>query len=128
MRNHMAQQTAQRLTIQEHDGTLGLGRTVPRGTRLRLVKTGRSAGASLQRRESLQRRLLGSADLLAAAASLLFMLMASGSGNPGPAILVGTPLVVVLFKVAGLYDRDSMRMVHSTLDEAPALLQITGLY
>ena len=38
--------------------------------------------------------------------SLLIVLVATGSGNPEPAILVGTPLVVVLFKIAGLYDRD----------------------
>ena len=40
----------------------------------------------------------------------------------------GDPLVVVLFKIAGLYDRDELRLVHSTLDEVPLLLQLTGLF
>jgi exopolysaccharide biosynthesis polyprenyl glycosylphosphotransferase len=35
---------------------------------------------------------------------------------------------VLVFKLAGLYDRDALRLVHSTLDEAPLLLQLTGLY
>ena len=34
----------------------------------------------------------------------------------------------MLFKVAGLYDRDELRLVHSTLDELPLLLQLTGLF
>jgi exopolysaccharide biosynthesis polyprenyl glycosylphosphotransferase len=83
---------------------------------------------ALLQRESLHRRLLGTFDVLAAALSLLFVLTATGSGNPGLAVLAFAPLVVVLFKVAGLYDRDLMRIVHSTLDEAPTLLQLTGLY
>ena len=37
-------------------------------------------------------------------------------------------LLVVLFKIAGLYDRDELRLVHSTLDELPVLLQLTGLF
>jgi exopolysaccharide biosynthesis polyprenyl glycosylphosphotransferase len=86
------------------------------------------AHSALLRRESLHRRLLGTADMLAAALSLLFILTATGSGTPGLVLLAGAPLVIVLFKVAGLYDRDLMRLVHSTLDEAPTLLQLTGLY
>ena len=84
--------------------------------------------ASLQRRESVRRRLLAAADLVAAALSLLLVLTATGSGNPGLATLAGTPLVVLIFKIAGLYDRDQLRLVHSTLDEAPAILQLTGLF
>jgi exopolysaccharide biosynthesis polyprenyl glycosylphosphotransferase len=37
------------------------------------------------------------------------------------------PLVVLLFKMAGLYDQDQRRLAPSTLDEAPLLLQLTGL-
>jgi len=36
--------------------------------------------------------------------------------------------VVVPFKVAGLYDRDDLRLVHSTLDEVPMLMQLTALF
>ena len=37
-------------------------------------------------------------------------------------------LVLLLFKVAGLYDRDDLRLVHSTLDEVPLLAELTGLF
>jgi exopolysaccharide biosynthesis polyprenyl glycosylphosphotransferase len=111
-------------------GHRGLALVAPGAPRLRVVvepqqHTHRPA---LLRRESLRRRLLGAADVSAAAAALLLVLDVFGSGSPGIALAIGAPLVVVLFKVAGLYDRDQMRLVHSTLDEAPTLLQLTGLY
>jgi exopolysaccharide biosynthesis polyprenyl glycosylphosphotransferase len=118
---------AHQLTFHEHEGLVLPRSARPAASRLRVTRPG-GAGHTLQRRDSLQRRLLGLADLLAAAASLLFVLLATGSHNPGLGVLAGTPLVVVVFKLAGLYERDSVRMVHSTLDEAPRLLQITGLF
>jgi len=124
----MAHPTAPRLKIYEHEGALALRRSSSRAPRLWLVDSGWAAGASRQRRESLHRRLLGAADLAAAAVSLLFVLIATGTGNPGLAVVAGTPLVILVFKIAGLYDRDQMRLVHSTLDETPLLLQLTGLY
>jgi exopolysaccharide biosynthesis polyprenyl glycosylphosphotransferase len=80
------------------------------------------------RRESIQRRLLGAADVLAATVALALVLSLAGADPVGLAALVGMPVIVFLFKVAGLYDRDQLRLVHSTLDEVPALLQLTGLY
>ena len=82
---------------------------------------------SLWRREALHRRLLGVADMGATALALVVVLNLLGDGRAALAALIGTPLVVVLFKIAGLYDRDDLRLVHSTLDEAPLLLQLTGL-
>ncbi len=51
-------------------------------------------------------------------------------GSAGVALLFWAivPLVLLLFKIAGLYDRDELRIVPSTLDEAPLLLQLTGLF
>ena len=72
--------------------------------------------------------MLAGADVIAATFALLFVVVGTGSENPGLVVLAGTPLVVVLFKVAGLYDRDHMRLAHSTLDEVPALVQLTGLF
>ena len=37
-------------------------------------------------------------------------------------------VLLFLFKVSGLYDRDELRLVHSTLDEVPLLVQLTGLF
>jgi exopolysaccharide biosynthesis polyprenyl glycosylphosphotransferase len=79
-------------------------------------------------RESLRRRLLGVADVISATLALVLVLTLLGDDQVGFATLAGMPLVIVLFKVAGLYDRDQLRLVHSTLDEAPLLVQLTGLY
>jgi exopolysaccharide biosynthesis polyprenyl glycosylphosphotransferase len=42
--------------------------------------------------------------------------------------VAGMALIVIPFKLAGLYDRDQLRMVHSTLDEVPLLAQVTGVF
>jgi exopolysaccharide biosynthesis polyprenyl glycosylphosphotransferase len=84
--------------------------------------------ASLLRREALHRRLLGISDVIAATGALIVVLSVLGQDRPGLATLVGMPLIVLLFKVAGLYDRDQLRLVHSTLDEVPVLVQLAGLY
>jgi exopolysaccharide biosynthesis polyprenyl glycosylphosphotransferase len=44
-----------------------------------------------------------------------------------PVLLVSIPLVVLLNKLAGLYDRDDLVLRRTTLEEAPALAQITGV-
>jgi exopolysaccharide biosynthesis polyprenyl glycosylphosphotransferase len=95
---------------------------------LRLVDGGVRRRTTLRRREWLQRRLLAVADLLGATVALLVVLSLLGDDRPGLATLAGMPLVIVLFKIAGLYDRDQMRLVRSTLDEAPVLGQLVGLY
>jgi exopolysaccharide biosynthesis polyprenyl glycosylphosphotransferase len=84
---------------------------------------------SRQRRETLERRLLAAGDLIAATLALWLVLTLPGSDDaPALLALLGMPLIVLVFKIAGLYDRDALRLVHSTLDEAPTLLQLTGLY
>jgi exopolysaccharide biosynthesis polyprenyl glycosylphosphotransferase len=130
----MTPQLAAMLTIHEeerHEGRFasGSGSLVPfPGSRIRAKDSDEHALPSLLRRESHRRRLLATADVLAASAALTFVLAVVGHARPGLAILAGMPLVVVLFKIAGLYDRDQLRIVRSTLDEAPALAQLTGLY
>jgi exopolysaccharide biosynthesis polyprenyl glycosylphosphotransferase len=88
------------------------------------------AGAppSLLRREALQRRLLAAADTLAVTVTLLLVLDVVGEDHTALAALAGMPLVIVPFKIAGLYDRDELRLVHSTLDEAPVLMMLTALF
>ena len=66
--------------------------------------------------------------MLAATVALALVLALLGRNQPGIAAIAGMPLVVVLFKVAGLYDRDQLRILRSTLDEAPQLVQLTGIY
>src|SRR3954468_11556889 len=117
----MTPQTRRMLTI--HDETIDdhavvqrrplaiAGSLVTLPTR-RLVEDqpGEYAHSALLRRESLHRRLLGAFDVFAAMASLLFVLTATGAGDPILLALAFSPLVVVLFKIAGLYDRDLMRL------------------
>jgi hypothetical protein len=86
------------------------------------------ASAALISREAIHRRLLGAADIMAATFALLLALTQYHTHNVAPAVVAGVLLVVLLFKMSGLYDRDDLRLVHTTLDEAPLLLQLTGLF
>jgi exopolysaccharide biosynthesis polyprenyl glycosylphosphotransferase len=67
-------------------------------------------------------------DVGAASLVLFLVLGLTNAGRGAIAAGAGMLMLVVLFKIAGLYDRDQVRLVHSTLDEAPALVQLTGLY
>src|SRR5437588_8879820 len=89
------------------------------------VETGVSA--ELQRREALHRRMLGAADVCATALALILVLTWYGAHHAVIVAIAGVSMVVLLFKAATLYDRDDVRLVHSTLDEVPLLLQLTGL-
>src|SRR5215212_3558861 len=135
----MTPQQAERLTIHVPDAVaqqLSPRRDAARGDvaarrprRLRVVVRGDSWVPTTQRREALQRRLLAAGDVLAATLALWLVLTLPGTGDqPALLVLAGMPLVVLVFKLAGLYDRDPLRISHSTLDEAPMLLQLTGLY
>jgi exopolysaccharide biosynthesis polyprenyl glycosylphosphotransferase len=83
---------------------------------------------SLLRREATHRRLLAVADVLSVALALIVVLSVLGQDRPALVALLVLPLLVVPFKIAGLYDRDELRLVHSTLEEVPLLLQLTGLF
>ena len=131
-------QPAGRLTIHESDPQVA----VADGRHLRAVgdtlvapalRTGRfdrgeSALPAFLERDWVHRRLLAVADVLSASLALLVVLYLAGDARPALVALVGLPVVVLLFKVAGLYDRDQLRLVPSTLDEAPTLAQLAGLY
>jgi exopolysaccharide biosynthesis polyprenyl glycosylphosphotransferase len=52
----------------------------------------------------------------------------SARATVGLWMFVAMGLLVVVNKVGGLYERDELVLRKSTLDEAPALLQITGLF
>ncbi|CAN5842281.1 hypothetical protein BH20GEM1_BH20GEM1_11510 [soil metagenome] len=80
-------------------------------------------------RESLYRRALAVADVLAAALAIVLAVFVVGDGRLTPAVLLlALPLAVLVAKISGLYDRDEDLLVKSTLDEAPALFQVATLY
>ena len=100
----------------------------PRPRALRVVEGGETFVSARRRREGLRRLLLCGADVFAAAAALVLVLTVLGDNQLKLVTLAGTPIVVLFFKMAGLYDREQLRMLRSTLDEAPALIQVAGLY
>lgn len=85
------------------------------------------ASKALESQEALHRRLLALADVAAVTATLVAVLSRFGLGSRTLMALASIPLVLILFKLGGLYNRDELRLGHSTLDEAPVLLQFTGL-
>jgi exopolysaccharide biosynthesis polyprenyl glycosylphosphotransferase len=74
------------------------------------------------------RRLLALGDALAVLLALTIALVIGGPPEPGGRILwgvVAVPLMMVLFKLYGLYDRDVKRISYSTVDDLPWLFHAT---
>jgi exopolysaccharide biosynthesis polyprenyl glycosylphosphotransferase len=82
---------------------------------------------SILGREGTYRRSLAVADMVAALAALSAVAVI---GDPRRAtyLLAFVPLIVLVHKIGGLYDRDELVLNKTTLDEAPALLQISGIF
>lgn len=78
------------------------------------------------RRAALHHRLLAVADVVAV--TLAVALVFGVNQHRLALMALAMPLVIVPFKIAGLYDRDELRLVQSTLDEVPALMQLTALF
>ena len=105
-------------------GFLGLGR---RRVLIPGIAEVRGPAASL-RRDSLFRRSLAVADLLALVGA--FLLTIELSARPLKltwAALIEIPILLVAAKLTGLYDRDETLMRKTTLDEAPKLFQLATL-
>ena len=79
-------------------------------------------------REGLYRRTLAVADAFAAFAALALVVVWDAGADLEPWVLLAMPVAVLVAKVGGLYERDELVLKKTTLDEAPALLQITGLF
>jgi exopolysaccharide biosynthesis polyprenyl glycosylphosphotransferase len=70
---------------------------------------------------------LALADALAALCAITGCLIAQ-DGHAALPMLAAVPLIIVISKLAGGYERDELGFGHSTLDEAPALCQIATMY
>jgi exopolysaccharide biosynthesis polyprenyl glycosylphosphotransferase len=79
------------------------------------------------RRDATFRRLLGLADLGAAAGGLVTLNLAGGRPLGGSS-LVSLPLMVVIAKASGRYDHDDVVLRKSTLDELPSLMTLAGAF
>ena len=82
----------------------------------------------VQGRDAVYRRLLALADVVSAAAALFLALWVLGDDVVKPLTLLALPLVIVVGKLKGLYERDALRLHKTTLDEAPALFQVATLF
>lgn len=71
------------------------------------------------------RRMLALADAIALLIALTAAIALSSDSDLTPWPLAAFPLMLVLFKVYGLYDRDSERIGYSTVDDLPRLLHAT---
>ena len=113
------------------------------GAQLTALPVGSAAGSTLfevpgegtrpertVNRDRRYRRLLGMADVLAcfAAIQVCIPLLGRGSDNVSLGVIAGLPLVVLICKVLGLYDRDELVLHKSTLEEAPKLFQVATLF
>jgi exopolysaccharide biosynthesis polyprenyl glycosylphosphotransferase len=79
-------------------------------------------------RDRRYRRCLAVADCVSALVALLVCANLLGTSRLSLSVLLGLPLVVVASKIGGLYDRDELVVRKSTIDEAPALLELATLY
>ena len=78
-----------------------------------------------QVRDHRYRHLLGAADVLACSAALTLSIGAAGLSA---GVALALPLMVVISKLLGLYDRDELVLHKSTLDEAPKLFQLATVF
>jgi len=79
-------------------------------------------------RDAFFRRALMIADVVAAVAAYVLATLAAGGGAVRWEELLALPLVVVLCKLAALYDRDELRINKATtVDEIPVLFNVATL-
>ena len=98
----------------------------PDGTRRR--RTEGDALAEVRLRERNYRRGLAMSDMLATTASVVIALSALGGERLRPVFILGLPVVVIVAKLQGLYDRDELVVSKSTLDEMPRLFHLATLF
>jgi exopolysaccharide biosynthesis polyprenyl glycosylphosphotransferase len=81
----------------------------------------------IRRRDAVHRRALAVADALAVALTLVVATAVMGEDTLTPSIAGALIGVILLMKIAGLYDRDEHMLHKTTLDEIPALFQVATL-
>jgi exopolysaccharide biosynthesis polyprenyl glycosylphosphotransferase len=79
-------------------------------------------------RDGLYRRSLALSDGIAASLALVLIVGVRAGNGLDLVAFLAMPTVILVCKLAGLYERDEIVLKKTTLDEAPALFQITGLF
>jgi exopolysaccharide biosynthesis polyprenyl glycosylphosphotransferase len=103
------------LVIVDHSGTRGEG------------SRDQGVVASARVRHAVIKGVLPGVDLLAGAAAMTVMAIPAGH-RLTPATILTLPALVLFAYVGGLYERDQHLLRKSTLEEAPRLFQVAGLY
>jgi len=80
------------------------------------------------RRDTYYRRALALADVCSALVAVALSIQVMDANQLRLGALLALPLVVLVSKLAGLYDRDELLVNKSTLDEAPTLFQAATLF
>jgi exopolysaccharide biosynthesis polyprenyl glycosylphosphotransferase len=83
---------------------------------------------AVEARDRVFRRMLAYADVLSVCLALLLCINALGDDHLRATTLLGIPLIVLLGKLQGLYDRDELLIRKTTLDEVPQLFQLATFY
>ena len=86
------------------------------------IREGERAAETLDR-DALHRRSLALADMASAAAVLTGAIVLAGA-TPRATVIAILPLVVLISKIVGLYDRDEHVLHKTTLDETPKLFNV----
>lgn len=79
-------------------------------------------------RDAFYRRGLALSDGLSAALAVILSISILGQDDVRAGTVLALPLIVLIGKVAGLYDRDEQLMRKTTLDEAPVLFQVSTFF
>ena len=86
-------------------------------------------GVDVAARDRLRRRVLALSDIGSVGLALLVAIVLLGRGDRLQIWVLGAiPLIVLINKAAGLYDRDEHVLNRGTLDEAPTLFQSATLF
>ena len=111
-----------------HLATLPTTRPATDRSRAELEQVELRRRETIRRRDATYRRLLVASDLLAVALVLVAGALAFGDDSLTISGVAGALLLVVLvIKVLGLYDRDQHLLRKTTLDELPALFEVSTL-
>jgi exopolysaccharide biosynthesis polyprenyl glycosylphosphotransferase len=94
----------------------------------RAEASSKDRGCRALARDAVNRRILALADALAAAGALLLSTATLHYDHIEPVRLAAVPLIVVMAKAGGLYDREELLIRKSTLDETPALVLLATFY
>jgi exopolysaccharide biosynthesis polyprenyl glycosylphosphotransferase len=97
-----------------------------RATELGAFREGEHSRVVLER-DARFRRALAAADVIAVTVTMAALLTVRGV-LPRPGVVLLLPLVIVVAKIAGLYDRDENLLSKTTIDELPALFQVATVF